>query len=106
MLISILIANDKFRLFYSTVNFVVGKTITGYLIYPNTEKSDVFTFDELGDGIYSVIATITKKTNPDRFKEKYGLVIKENGVVKYFEILGFIAYRGTTWAKYESANYV
>ena len=86
MAFTILIENKKeFRLFYSAVKFKTGKTVTGYFIYPNLTKSDVFTFDELGDGVYTVTITHKKQTNSNM--DKYGLVIKENGSVKRIEIV-------------------
>lgn len=86
MAFTILIDNKKeFRLLYSAVKFKAGKTVTGYFIYPNLAKSDVFTFDDIGDGVYAV--TITHKKQTDSNMDKYGLVIKENGVVKQIEIV-------------------
>lgn len=86
MPITILISNKlNFQLLYSAEKFIVGITVTGYFIYPDLTKSDVFTFDEIGDGIYAISTTHHWKT--DSNIEKYGLVIKENGVVKKFEIV-------------------
>lgn len=79
----------EFYLLYSAVGFTEGLTVTGYFIYPPPSavpaKSDVFTFDEVGDGIYSAVITHNKQT--DSNMEKHGLVIKEDGVVKVFEII-------------------
>lgn len=81
-----LISNESdFRLLYSAEGFVEGVTVTGYFIYPNLTKSDVFTFDELGDGVYSTTITHNQQTNS--YFEKCGLVIKENGIVRKFEIV-------------------
>ena len=86
MTISILRDNkDNFQLLYSSIQFATGLTVTGYLIYPDLTKSDPFTFNEEGDGIYSITITHSRKTNTNI--EKYGLVIKEDGVVKKFEII-------------------
>jgi len=86
MAITILINNKKdIQLLYSARNFVTGLIVTGYFIYPDFQKSDVFTFDELGDGIYSVEIVHNRRT--DSNTEKYGIVVKENGVVKKFEII-------------------
>ena len=96
MLGSILIKDNKeFRLFYSATGFAKEVTVTGYLIYPNVEKSPVLNFDELGDGIYTVVVKFDKNTNPltrkkkHRLMDKYCLLIKENGIVKYFEVFSF-----------------
>jgi len=75
----------KFHLLYSAEEFKAGIVVTGYFIYPNLQKSPVFTFESLDDGIYSVEITHNKQTNSNM--EKYGLVIKEDGVVKKFEII-------------------
>lgn len=86
MSISVLIDNKKdFCLLFSATKFKTGRTVTGYFIYPDLTKSDVFTFDEIGDGIYAITTTHHWKT--DSNIEKYGLVIKENGIVKKFEII-------------------
>lgn len=86
MLTSIIINNEPdFHLLYSAEDFKEGLIVTGYFIYPNLQKSDIFTFDSKGDGIYSVTITHNKQT--DSNMEKYGLVVKENGVVKKFEII-------------------
>lgn len=70
------------RIFYSSAQFTVGLTITGYFILPDDEatKTDIFTFIELADGVYYLDYTYT-------LKGKYGLVVKENGVVKSFETI-------------------
>ena len=86
MAFDILIDNKtEFRLLYSAAKFRTEKTVTGYFIYPDFSKSDVFTFDDLGDGVYSVIIPHNKQTNSNM--DKYGLVIKENGTVKKVEIV-------------------
>ena len=77
-----------FQVFYQSLNFQEGLTVTGYVIYPDLTKSDVLEFDELGDGIYSGLFPFEKKSN-DRI-EKYGTVMKENGVTKLFEIINLI----------------
>ncbi|MCK4789704.1 MAG: hypothetical protein KAV87_38545, partial [Desulfobacteraceae bacterium] len=69
-------------------NFQEGLTITGYVIYPDMTKSDVLEFDELGDGIYSGMFPFVKKSNNQI--ERYGLVMKENGVTKLFDIVNLI----------------
>lgn len=82
----IVLNNGKiFRLLYSAVDFTIGLTVTGYFIYPDKVKSSVFTFDDLGDGVYAIEITGTRESRQNT--EKYGLVIKENGVVKKFEII-------------------
>lgn len=74
-----------FQIFYSSAGFRVGLTVTGYVIYPDMSKSDVLEFDEIGDGIYSGLFPFEKKSN--KLVERYGLVMKENGVTKLFEIV-------------------
>lgn len=76
---------NVFQIFYAAASFQEGLTITGYVIYPDITKSDVLEFEELGDGIYSGLFPFVKKSN-NRI-EKYGLVMKENGVTKLFEIV-------------------
>ena len=83
-----LIGEDSFTLLYASVGFSVGLTVTGYVIYPDMEKSDEFAFDELGDGIYGVSIPYTNKRN--WITDKYGIVVKENGVPKKFEIVDII----------------
>ncbi len=86
MTVPIIIDNrKKFRLLYSAGEFKDGLVVTGYFIYPDLQKSNVFTFDAVGDGVYSTEITHNKQT--DSNMEKYGLVIKEDGVVKKFEII-------------------
>ena len=86
MSISVILNNgEKYHLLYSANGFQEGLTVTGYFIYPDFQKSSTFTFDELGDGIYSVAISYDRKT--DSYTEKHGLVVKEDGVVKKFEIL-------------------
>ena len=74
-----------FQVFYASRNFQEGLTVTGYLIYSDLTKSDVQTFEELGDGIYSVLFPYTQKSN--KRVERYGFVGMENGVTKLFEIV-------------------
>lgn len=77
---------ETFQLLYSSVGYTEGLTVTGYLILPpDSTKSVVVAFEELGDGIYAGSMPFTRVRN--RAKEKLGLVIKENGVVKKFEII-------------------
>ena len=86
MSISIIIDNEKnYWLLYSSTKFKAGKIVTGYFIYSNLIKSDIFNFVDLGDGIYS--ATVTHNQQTTSFIEKCGLVIKENGTVKKFELV-------------------
>lgn len=83
---TVLINNEEtYHLLYSSQKFVDGLTVTGYFIYPDMSKSDIFTFDPLGDGIYYVKLPHTRKTSLN--VEKYGLVVKEDGVVKKFEMV-------------------
>lgn len=91
----ILITSSKdFYLLYNSVGFVEGVFVTGYLIYPDLQKGKVFIFDEMGDGIYSAkVALDVEKDSGDELMEKYGLVIKENGTVRKFEIFGFTVKR-------------
>jgi len=90
MIDTILIEDIKdFTLLYKAINFAVGLTVTGYFIYPNTQKSDVFNFVELGDGIYAAAALKLLQVDSGDLMQKYGLVIKENGIVKKFEIFSF-----------------
>ena len=79
---------NVFQIFYASVGFQEGLTITGYVIYPDLTKSDVLEFDELGDGIYSGLFPFEKKSN-NRI-EKYGVVMKEDGVTKLFEIIDLV----------------
>lgn len=80
--------NYHFQLLYSALGFVAGLAVTGYLIYPDRTKSDVVVFEDLGDGIYAGDFPYIRKTA--ELDEKYGVVIKENGVVKHFELIKMI----------------
>ena len=75
----------EFVLFYSSGGFKEDLDVTGYVIYTNLQKSAVFEFSELGDGIYAASIPI-QKTVPAS-AEKYGVVIKENGSTKEFDIV-------------------
>lgn len=77
-----------FQIFYISENFQEGLTVTGYLIYSDLTKSNVQTFEELGDGIYSMLFPYTQKSN--KRVERYGFVGMENGVVKLFDIVNLI----------------
>ena len=79
---------NVFQIFYASVSFQEGLTITGYVIYPDMTKSEPLEFDELGDGIYSGLFPFEKKSN-NRI-EKYGIVMKEDGVTKLFEIIDLV----------------
>ena len=79
---------NVFQIFYASVSFQEGLTVTGYVIYPDLTKSDVLEFDELGDGIYSGLFPFEKKSN-NRI-EKYGIVMKEDGATKLFEIIDLV----------------
>lgn len=86
MSVEIILNNEKnFHLLYSAEKFTTDLTITGYFIYPDLEKSAVFTFEEIGDGIYSSVIINNRKGRVNT--EKYGIVIKENGEVKKFEVI-------------------
>ena len=76
---------DSFQLLYSSTGYTEELTVTGYLILPDLTNSVVVTFEELGDGVYAGLMPFTKVRN--RRKERLGLVIKEDGVVKKFEII-------------------
>jgi len=92
--ITILIEDiNDFTMLYSSVNFATGLIVTGYFIYPDLSAGNVFTFTELGDGVYG-IRLIPTNLNSLVLKEsdlmqKYGLVLKENGIVKRFSIVSF-----------------
>lgn len=73
------------RFFYASSGFAEGKDVTGYVIYLDLQKSDVFSFDSLGDGIYTVSIPIRRATKSA--SEKFGVVIKEDGTVVKFEII-------------------
>lgn len=79
---------NVFQVFYASAGFKERLTVTGYVIYPDLTKSDVLEFDELGDGVYSGLFPFEKKSN-NRI-EKYGIVMKENGVTKLFEIIDLV----------------
>jgi len=79
---------NVFQIFYASAGFKEGLTVTGYIIYPDMTKSNILEFDELGDGIYSGLFPFEKKSN--NLIERYGLVMKENGVTKLFEIVNLI----------------
>ena len=86
MSLTILIDNkEDFNLLYAAKQFADDVTVTGYFIYPDLQKSDIFSFDNIGDGIFS--ATVIHNRKTDSYVEKYGMVIKENGVVMKFEII-------------------
>jgi len=94
MLNTILVGDrDNFYLLYSSAGFIEGLIVTGYFIYPDFTKTETFTFLELGDGVYgakglSLPATGRSSTTVD-IMEKYGLVMKEDGVTKILEIFSF-----------------
>ena len=79
---------NVFQIFYAATSFQEGLTVTGYMIYPDLTKSDVLEFEDLDDGIYSGLFPFVKKSN--NRVEKYGLVMKEDGVTKLFEIVNLI----------------
>lgn len=74
-----------FQLFYQAEKFATHKNVTGYLIFPDMSKSETFVFNELGDGIYEKFCDYERKT--DSHIEKYGLVVKEDATVKFFDII-------------------
>lgn len=78
--------NETERIFYQTHLFAEGVTVTGYLINPDTTTSLLHTFTEIGDGIYCLDVKIKRK---EGFQDvdKFGIVIKENGVIKKFETI-------------------
>lgn len=78
--------NEVERIFYQTNLFTEGVVVTGYLINPDTTTSVLHTFTELGDGIYCLDVSIKRR---DGFQDvdKFGIVIKENGVTKKFETI-------------------
>ena len=86
----ILWGQETFQLLYSSTGYTEGLTVTGYLILPDLTKSVVVDFEELGDGVYAGLMPFTKVRN--RRKEKLGLVIKENGVVKKFDIIDLLTW--------------
>lgn len=73
--------DKKTRVYYHTRKFTEGVNVTGYFILPNdgADCSEVYTFTEVKDGIYYLDITY-------RIIGKYGLVIKEDGETKLFEI--------------------
>lgn len=81
---------DEFRVLYSSAGYKDGLVVTGYLIYSDLEKSAIIEFMELGDGIYAGTFPHEKQRNMTLATEKYGLVIKENGETKRFEIISLV----------------
>ena len=79
------LGKGTFQLFYAPFGFKEGLVVTGYLIYPDFSKSPILSFEELGDGVYAVNITYKRKTM--EYDEKYGIVIKENGETKHFNII-------------------
>lgn len=89
MNITVQIRNStEIQLLYSAEKFTTGLNVTGYLIYPDLSKSSVLTFNELGDGIYVAMFPYTRKTT--ELDEKYGIVVKENGITKHFDFIKLI----------------
>ena len=82
------LGKGNFQLFYAPSGFKVGLVVTGYLIYPDFSKSPVLSFTELGDGVYAVNVPYNRKTM--EFDEKYGIVIKENGETKHFNLIQMV----------------
>lgn len=76
---------SSIRLFYAATLFQEGLTVTGYAIYDDATKSAVVSFTDLDDGIYTATMPIVQ-TNKSA-SEKYGVLVKENGIPKEFEIL-------------------
>ncbi len=87
----ITVVNDggsDFVLFYASSEFAEGLDVTGYVIYTDLQKSKEYEFSPLGDGIYASSISI-RKTNKSA-SEKYGVVVKENGEVKEFDIVQIV----------------
>lgn len=82
------LGKGNFQLFYSPHGFKEGLNVTGYLIYSDFSKSGVLNFVELGDGVYAINVPYDRKTL--EFDEKYGVVIKEDGETKHFDIIRMI----------------
>ena len=78
--------NETERIFYQTCLFVEGVVVTGYLINPDTTTSLLQTFTEIGDGVYYLDVQI-KRLDGFQDVDKFGLVVKENGVTKKFETI-------------------
>lgn len=70
------------------MGFQTGLVVTGYLIFPSRSKSAEVGFDELGDGIYAGVFPYQRQTN--KLHEKYGVVVKENGIPKSFGTIQMI----------------
>lgn len=78
--------NETERVFYQTTMFVEGIVVTGYLINPDKTTSLLHTFTEIGDGVYYLDLQI-KRLEGFQDVDKFGIVIKENGVTKKFETI-------------------
>jgi len=78
----------EYKLLYSSRNFQSGVAVTGYIIRPDNSKSAEENFDELGDGVYVGVFQHERKT-ADLF-EKCGVMIKENGIPRTFEVVQVI----------------
>lgn len=77
-----------FQLLYASRGFHESLDVTGYLIYPNTSKSNTETATEIGDGVYSLSFPYVRQTL--EWEDKYGIVVKENGIVRLFGIIRMI----------------
>ena len=79
-------SNEQERIFYQSKGFIEGIVVTGYLINPDTTTSLLHTFTEIGDGIYYLDISI-KRLEGFQDVDKFGIVIKENGITKKFETI-------------------
>jgi len=86
MAINIVNQNEgSYRLFYSSKGFLEGLNVTGYFIFNDGTKSDIFIFDDIGDGIYTIERDFEKQNSAHM--EKMGIVVKEDGNISKFEMI-------------------
>jgi hypothetical protein len=75
------------RYFYQSNNFKENVAVTGHLLKPGCDSfCPSFDFTEIGNGIYYADL---EHENVEGFKntDKYGLLIKEDGITVKFEII-------------------
>lgn len=78
--------NRDDAILYQTLAFREGVDVSGYIIYPDMSKTVETSFTELGDGIYFLRICLQGREG-FQDKDKFGIVIKENGAVTKFETI-------------------
>jgi hypothetical protein len=74
--------DDEYLVMYPATGFNDSLSVVGRVMFPDGTTSDMVTFVYASHGIY--VGTFPRTRSVNRQGEKWGLVVAEDGVLKFF----------------------